>query len=41
VPAGATRLYLGFVDAFSFHGAPGYHDDNSGSLEATFHIGRA
>jgi hypothetical protein len=34
-PLGATRLYLGFADGFVFHGAPGYYDDNSGSLTVT------
>jgi hypothetical protein len=33
VPAGATRLYLGFADAFNYRGAPGAYGDNSGSLE--------
>ena len=36
VPAGATRLFLGFADAFGFQGDPGYYSDNSGSLSATF-----
>jgi hypothetical protein len=40
VPPTATRLYLGFVDAYAFHGTPGYYDDNGGSLVATFRIGR-
>ena len=35
VPTGATRLFLGFADAFSFGGAPGWYGDNSGSLEVT------
>jgi len=34
VPNGATRLYLGFADAFSFHGSPGYYDDDFGSMAA-------
>jgi hypothetical protein len=34
-PLGATRLYLGYADGFVFHGAPGYYDDNSGSLAVT------
>jgi hypothetical protein len=34
VPAGATRLYLGYVDAYGFVGPPGYYADNSGSLAA-------
>jgi hypothetical protein len=31
-PAGASRLYLGFADAFGFFGAPGAYDDNVGRL---------
>ncbi|MGH3026138.1 MAG: hypothetical protein ACRDLR_06805, partial [Gaiellaceae bacterium] len=30
VPAGATRLYLGYTDADGFHGPPGFYDDNTG-----------
>jgi hypothetical protein len=30
-PTGATRLYLGIPDGFSFAGAPGAYDDNDGS----------
>lgn len=29
-PAGATRLFLGIPDGFSFGGAPGAYDDNDG-----------
>jgi hypothetical protein len=36
VPSGATRLFLGFADAFAFHGSPGAYDDNVGSLNAIF-----
>lgn len=32
VPAGATRLFLGFADAFGFHGPAGHYDDNAGSV---------
>ena len=39
VPKGATRLYLGFADAWSFWHEPGYYDDNSGSLEVTMRFG--
>lgn len=35
VPAGATRLYLGFVDAAFFVGLPGFYGNNRGGLEAT------
>jgi len=41
VPASATRLFLGFVDARGHVGWPGYFDDNGGSLTATFKIGPA
>jgi hypothetical protein len=36
VPATATRLYLGFADAFNgdfYHGQPGYYGNNGGRLE--------
>lgn len=36
VPAGATVLYLGFADGFSFTGFPGHYGDNSGQLLADF-----
>lgn len=32
VPRRATRLYLGFADGPNFQGAPGFYDDNTGSL---------
>lgn len=35
VPVGATRLYLGYADAFGFLGPPGYYGDNYGSLTTT------
>jgi hypothetical protein len=35
VPRGATRLYLGFADAWGFRHDPGYYSDTSGSLEIT------
>ena len=38
VPAGATRLFLGVVDGFSFQGGPCCYADNSGSLSAAFEI---
>jgi hypothetical protein len=41
VPTGATRLFLGFADAFDFGNPvapPGFYDDNVGSLTATFTI---
>lgn len=33
VPPGATRLYLGFIDAYAFLGTPGTYGDNSGVLD--------
>jgi len=38
VPPTATRLYMGFADAYNFTGAPGAYDDNEGELVATFSI---
>ena len=35
VPAGATRLFLGFPDAPFGSGLPGAFDDNAGSLDVT------
>lgn len=32
VPEGATRLFLGFADAYGFHGRAGYYSDNRGSV---------
>jgi hypothetical protein len=32
-PPGATRLYFGLGDAWSFQGPPGFYADNSGSLK--------
>lgn len=34
-PVGATRLYIGFADAFSFNGASSYYQDNPGSVSYT------
>jgi hypothetical protein len=38
VPSNATRLVLGFADAYNFTGAPGSYDDNVGELTVTFSI---
>jgi hypothetical protein len=38
VPAGATRLFLGLVDAPSYHGDPGAYGDNIGAFSATFTV---
>jgi len=35
VTADATRLFLGFADAFNYVGAPGWYANNGGSLEVT------
>jgi len=32
VPQGATHLYLGIADGFSFAGPPGFYDDNDGAF---------
>ena len=32
IPKGATKLYLGYADGFSFQGAPRYYGDNKGGL---------
>jgi hypothetical protein len=41
VPANATRLYLGFLDAPGSASTPGYYRDNEGSLRVTFRIARS
>jgi hypothetical protein len=33
IPRGATRLFLGFVDAFDFVGEPGFYGNNRGQFE--------
>ena len=35
VPSGATRLFLGFADAFAYVGSPGWYGNNDGSLRVT------
>lgn len=35
VPSGATRLYFGVGDAWSFQGPPGFYADNSGSFRVS------
>lgn len=37
-PDGATRLYLGFVDAFGFLGKPGWYANNRGFLDAAVKV---
>jgi hypothetical protein len=41
VPANATRLFLGFVDASSFGGNHGYYDDNVGELTVALEVRNA
>jgi hypothetical protein len=38
VPEGATRLFLGFADAYNFQGAAGFYDDNIGSITVTVNL---
>ncbi|MBV1853826.1 M91 family zinc metallopeptidase [Catellatospora tritici] len=38
-PAGAGSLVIGFADASSFHGDPGFYADNTGSLAVRVDIG--
>jgi hypothetical protein len=45
VPPGATRLFLGFVNAYTkfdplslAHGKPGYYGNNSGELEVEIEV---
>ena len=33
VPTGATRLFLGFADAYGFHGPAGWYEDNAGTVQ--------
>jgi hypothetical protein len=35
IPAGATRLFLGFADAYLYRGPPGWYGNNGGELEVT------
>ncbi len=35
VPAGATRLYLGFADGYLYVGPPGWYGNNGGELSVT------
>ena len=39
VPEGATRLFLGFADAYLFVGLPGWYGNNSGQLAVTVAFG--
>ncbi len=41
VPAGATRVFFGFADAYQFGNPispPGYYDDNVGELDVEFDV---
>jgi hypothetical protein len=33
VPSGATRLFLGFADAFLYEGPPGWYGNNAGAID--------
>jgi hypothetical protein len=35
VPDGATRLFVGFADAYFYVGKPGYYGNNVGEVEVT------
>lgn len=35
VPAGATRVFVGFADALLYEGAPGWYGNNAGKLDVT------
>jgi hypothetical protein len=35
VPTGATRLFVGFADAFLYQGLPGWYGNNAGRLQVT------
>ncbi len=37
-PGNVTHLYLGFADAHSFSGVPGYYNDNDGILQVTVKV---
>ncbi len=41
IPPGATRLFVGIPDAYSFQGAPCCYNDNSGSINLSWEIGPA
>lgn len=41
VPSGATRLYVGFADAYLYTGKPGWYDNNGGRLSVTVKLTRA
>jgi len=40
VPKGATRLFLGFADAYTYQGNPGWYDNNAGRLMVTVHVAK-
>ena len=37
-PAGATRLYLGAIDAYGFNGETGFYADNNGQWSVDIHL---
>lgn len=40
VPPGATRLFLGFADAYHYQGPPGWYDNNAGQLTVTVEVAK-
>ena len=38
VPDGATRLFLGFADAYLYVGCPGWYGNNDGNLKVTVNL---
>jgi hypothetical protein len=38
VPAGATRLFLGFTDGYFYDGPPGWYGNNDGELVVTIAV---
>lgn len=40
VPAGATRLYFGFADAYAYQGPNGCYNDNAGAATITVNFAR-
>lgn len=38
IPTGATRLFIGFADAFLYEGQPGWYGNNGGEFEVTVAI---
>ena len=41
IPVTATRLFLGFADSNGFVGAPGWYNDNTGSISGNVNLALA